>query len=64
MRTTSYFEAARRLDEHLATCASCGPDGPCERGYDIAEAEFRSWRQLQRTNPDVAERQQARWSTW
>ena len=59
-RTRSYPNAAADLDEHLSTCPSCSSGRACGDGDDIAEAEFRAFRDLQRQDPDTARATQTR----
>jgi hypothetical protein len=59
-----YENAAAGLDAHLRTCPSCGRGVACADGDAVAEAEFRSWRELERADPDTAAMHPARrgWS--
>ena len=55
-----YEIAGAELDAHLRTCPSCSRGTPCADGDAVAEAEFRSWRELERTDPQTAAMHPAR----
>ena len=55
------FETAgAQLDAHLRSCPSCSRGKACSDGDAAAETEFRSWRELQRRDPETAAMHPAR----
>lgn len=55
-----YESTAADLDAHLSSCPSCNRGQPCADGDQVAESEFRSWRELQRADPETAAMHPAR----
>jgi hypothetical protein len=54
-RATKDFEvAALDLDAHLDECASCSAGRACADGDDYAEAEYRAYAELCRSDPREA----------
>ena len=61
---SDYRAAADQLDQHMACCPSCSTGTACPTGDDTAEAEFRAWRDWQRTDPAGTRAHQRDGFTW
>ncbi len=49
-----YADCAQILDDHLATYPSCSTGTACSDGDAFADAEYRSWRELQQDDSTTA----------
>jgi hypothetical protein len=52
--TERYDGVAAAMDGHLVTCGMCRAGLTCPDGDDVAEAEYRAYRDLQEWEPGEA----------